>query len=489
MNKNFIQNIMLLAAILASVAAKAEVRSFNADTKNYGELETLLGDNWNQIDSLVVSGPINSVDFETIRKCGVYGELEVVNLKNADIMDKKIPDGAFWDANQIKDDNKVELSNIEKIMLPDDIVEIGSTAFSFLRLRELELPKSVKTLGISCFSHIDFSKMGEFTLPEGIEVIPTHCFYHIYNLNKLTLPSTTKSIAMFGFEYAEVKEVVFPEGLESIGEFAFIHSGLERAILPDSCTDLGEGVFSTCKQLKELVLPTGLNMVPKNFAEICTALESVIIPESTIGIGDQAFIECQSLKSVYLPYSLNGINELAFYGCKSLESLYFRRDLTYIGYDAFTGCSGLKSIYINTYFVPFCGNDINGKPGMRYGVPPEQFFKNIDLSIPVYVPFGKKELYSQSYGWRDFTNYIETDTFPEDLESVALTNAEKFSLSTTNGILTIHLGDATQRNFSIYSMDGQRIAGGVANHGDTNVELPSGVYVVKLGSKSMKIVI
>lgn len=52
-------------------------------TTRGGELAELLGDKLEDLDSLVVSGPINDADFRTLWSASLYGYLSAINLENA----------------------------------------------------------------------------------------------------------------------------------------------------------------------------------------------------------------------------------------------------------------------------------------------------------------------------------------------------------------------------------------------------------------------
>ena len=56
-----------------------QVNFFDAHVSKYGELEQVLGDKWDKIDSLIVHGPINKADFKTIVRCardGFYADCQ-----------------------------------------------------------------------------------------------------------------------------------------------------------------------------------------------------------------------------------------------------------------------------------------------------------------------------------------------------------------------------------------------------------------------------
>ena len=73
-----------------------QVSFYDAKVSDYGQLEQVLGDKWNTVDSLIVHGPINEADFTTLWKCSFEAKLSVLNLEYAQVKDDKIPECAFW---------------------------------------------------------------------------------------------------------------------------------------------------------------------------------------------------------------------------------------------------------------------------------------------------------------------------------------------------------------------------------------------------------
>ena len=73
----------------------AQVCSYDANVIKYGQLEQVLGNKWNAIDSLIVHGPVNKADFTTMWKCAFEGKLTVLNLEHAQVENDKIPEYAF----------------------------------------------------------------------------------------------------------------------------------------------------------------------------------------------------------------------------------------------------------------------------------------------------------------------------------------------------------------------------------------------------------
>ena len=77
--------LLLFLGLVCSPEVWSQERFFDARVSGYGELEQVLGDKWNTIDSLVVHGPISAPDFKTIVRCAKDGNLRIVNLQYAQI--------------------------------------------------------------------------------------------------------------------------------------------------------------------------------------------------------------------------------------------------------------------------------------------------------------------------------------------------------------------------------------------------------------------
>lgn len=97
MKKNL---LLLMLFIYMGVCSYSQICSFDAVTSEYGQLRTVLGESWDKVDSLSVTGPINATDFRTMWECAFYGKLSVLNLENAQVENNKIPDSALSDVNK-----------------------------------------------------------------------------------------------------------------------------------------------------------------------------------------------------------------------------------------------------------------------------------------------------------------------------------------------------------------------------------------------------
>ena len=123
----------------------------------------------------------------------------------------------------------------------------------------------------------------------------------------------------------------------------------------------------------------------------CSGLTSVTIPNSVTSIGYEAFYECTGLTSVTIGNSVTSIGERAFENCIRLTSVTIGNSVKSIGDYAFAYCTSLTSVTCFATTPPRLSPDV---------------FKEVDKSIPLYVPAESISAYQSAYQWKDFFNIL-----------------------------------------------------------------------------------
>ena len=407
-------------------------------TSHGGDLAKLLGDNIYKVDSLVVRGTVDDVDFHTLWDASFNGKLSVINMENAEVKNGIIPEDAFWHSEQLNiEDGYITLIHLRRIILPNGIKRIEDSAFAYVvNLEDVNIPSELQYIGPSAFEQCENLKTDPLVFPEGFEKLDGAVFANCTNLTgKVVLPSTIKEIGEAAFWRAKISSINFPEGLEKIGDAAFYGCRLEEVHIPNSCQDLGIFAFQLNKELKEMHLPDGIERIPNNFADCCINLSHVNIPSSVKSIGKEAFQSCWCLNDVELPLGLESIDKDAFHSCYAFGQLVFPATLNFLGEECCTYLTGVKRIYsmaseppacevstLNIGYTPFGGYDSPSTPN----------------DIPVYVPVGAAEKYRKAWGWDYFTNFIETDDFP-------------------TAIYNININKPNEQN-NVYDLNGSKVA-------------------------------
>ncbi|MBF1490768.1 MAG: leucine-rich repeat domain-containing protein [Prevotella pallens] len=453
---------------------------FDANVSKCGELERVLGEKWDKIDSLVVHGPINEDDFKIMWKCSFEGKLTVLNLEDTQIEGRKIPDCALF--NYEKQDATISVHlNIRKIILPDNLEEIGKYAFMKMKLEEINFPQNLRKIGRAAFGNCHWFKTNP-VIPEGVTELPARCFMNCQCFDKVTLPTSLKIISDDCFYNTRVAEVNFPEGLDSIGNGAFYASDLKIADLPNSITKIASLTFSMCDRLRYIHIPENgyIDYIPNYFAAYDDSLERVDIPNTIKKVGTCAFDSNRMLKDIKLPNGLTYIGQNAFYKC-AFDSIVFPVSLEYLGGGSGAYWEHIKKIYSLAPTPPYCAEDlINRGKGPFHGYTPND--------IPLYVPIGSGEKYREAFGWNYFTNIIETDKFPTGIVSPKMGKNEQCRVYGKDNELVIEIPNllSSPIHYSIYSIEGTMIEQGNLKKSYT-LKPAKGVYIVRVGNTTHKI--
>ena len=93
------------------------------------------------------------------------------------------------------------IAGIEKVEIPDTVIEIGSYAFhNFGKVKKLNIniPNSVTNIGEHAFEWCD--SLTSITIPNGVTSIGNHAFNYCRSLKGITIPNSVTSIGNFAFQ-------------------------------------------------------------------------------------------------------------------------------------------------------------------------------------------------------------------------------------------------------------------------------------------------
>lgn len=396
-----------------------------------GTLASALGDEINEIDSLVVRGPINAEDLHTIWSSSFYGGLTVANLEFAQIEDNKIPKNAFWHQSEqyTPGSEYIDCIVLRRIILPEGVKEIGELAFSYaINLKDINFPSSLRAIKRNSFSDCISLNVNPLIIPEGVEEIGYQAFVNCKSLTgKVVLPTTLKRINGGAFFSTKITECNFPDGLEEIGDAAFYATRLKEVILPNSCqTFTGTDHFALNYELEKMRFPEGLTVIPVSFVDNCLKMTEFIMPNSIEIIKCRAFWQCGKLQELKLSSNLKSIEVEGLYYCKGLKTISFPSTLESLGAESCLYWKNIESIYCAAKIPPICIDSELNPGDTPFGEYGSDFVNRTPQDTPVYVPVGSADLYRNAWGWNYFTNFIETDDFPAaGIYNVTITDNEK----------------------------------------------------------------
>ena len=253
-------------------------------------------------------------------------------------------------------------SKLEEINFPDSLEIIGDEAFFICgnlesvslnvdslgyyvfknckKLREVEL--YAQSVGYNAFAGCTALEKVKI---DGMEEIPKGAFSGLTSLTDIEIGESVKIIGESAFyKCAALEFVVFHEGLCEIGDDAFRESGLIAAFIPDSVTEIGMYAFADCKALRQVKLPSGLEVIKSGTFSGCNWLTDIELGESVKVICEKAFYACTWLRELELPEGFEHIGEEAFANCTMLKTLCLPESIKFIGKSAFENCLRLDVI-------------------------------------------------------------------------------------------------------------------------------------------------
>ena len=243
-------------------------------------------------------------------------------------------------------------TGLQRVILPDGLLSLGSGAFDKTQLTVLDIPASTQVgndyLGYMPKLQDITVENGSrnYTYEDGVLYDNTGRVLLLYPAGRngiATVPDDVETIGKHAFAGSAITGIDLPASLRSIGYNAFAGSNIESAILPPSVTSVGESAFESCSHLQYIEMP-GVNTMGKCAFKHCGTLKSFTTSSDITVIPQEAFEECKSLTTIQLPSSVASIAMRAFKNCPAIQSIEFPIGLTEIGKEAFEGNKALTSI-------------------------------------------------------------------------------------------------------------------------------------------------
>ena len=107
-----------------------------------------------------------------------------------------------------------------------------------------------------------------------------------------------------------------------------------KVVMDNKITNIPDGMFKNYKNIKEVELSNGLEIIGKNAFANCESLKEIVLLKHISKVSDYAFFNCTGLESVYIFLSSNAnpnghydkipcgtIEENAFYGCNNMKDV------------------------------------------------------------------------------------------------------------------------------------------------------------------------
>ena len=370
---------------------------------------------------------------------------------NVSIPSEAVNGSSTYTVNSIRSSAFANCRDLTSVTIPNSVTSIGGNAFSGCSsLTEISVEagnpnySSVdgvlfnkdKTLLIQC----PCGKNGEYVIPNSVTSIWYAAFQSCRGLTSITIPNSVTSFdgGVAFYDCISLTEISVEAGNPS-------YSSANGALFNKDIT-----LLIKCPQgfKGEYVIPNTVTSIDGTAFYYCSGLTSVTIPNSVTSIGDYAFSLCTGLKTLTIPCALTSIGAGVFSNCSGLTSVIIPKSVTSIGDSAFDFCENLKAIY-----------DLNPTPQAIGEYP----FGRVPRDAVVYVPAGSVDAYRMAEGWNYFSNFQELTSGIDNVAADATSSVDVFDLC---GVSVLRNADT-----------------------DALTTLPAGIYIVRRGPHTSKIII
>ena len=283
-----------------------------------------------------------------------------------------------------------EQGDFEVNFCSSNITTIGTGAFAYRGMTEVELPASVTKLGGTSGTGVFQGCQSLTTVTFGsssLTQMGVSLFQDCVSLNNVTVrtgttflgitSSSTSDSKMFQGCTSENFTLTLPDTIKTFGPAVLRTDSSSRTTsltastktLPvglnitslnlKGATKLEKFALAGCQKLTDITFGTALTTVNESAFANCTALTSLNLSKAT-SIAKNAFWACTALQTADIS-KMTSTNASLFYGCTSLKDVTFSGTLTTLPANCFEKCTALttftlpaKMVTINTSAFKGC---------------------------------------------------------------------------------------------------------------------------------------
>lgn len=346
-------------------------------------------------------------------------------------------------------------TNLTSVTIGNHVQEIKTSTFEkCTNLTSVKIPDSVTALG-STFK--DCSSLEYVNIGKSVKTVDCFCFSRCKSL-------TAINVDVDNLYFSSLDGIMYDKDFSTI-----IRCPLKRSLIemPNTVTTIGRYAFEQCENLIEIEIGNSVITIDDGAFCDCRGLTAVNFGESVTTIGEWAFRRCINLTDVEIGPNVQTIGESAFEDCHALESLVIPQSVTAIGDRAFNS-GKIQKIYVYSETPVECSEyaDIFSNAAYEYAT--------------LYVPKGTLEAYKVVIPWKNFANIVENDN--SGIED-AVANDTDFLIYVNDSIININGADPCDMIF-IYNTEGS-----IVYMGNERMisSLSPGVYIVRIGQKTVKV--
>lgn len=351
------------------------------------------------IDDIVYDVKITRIIFYPSAKQGAYTTPETVTTIGEKVFTQKTGLTEITIGKNVTEIGSFAFNgctNLEKVTFADGGTEglvISNEAFANCsKLAEVNLP--VRLVSISAGAFRSCRAITEIVIPEGVESIGAEAFQWCSSLVRVSLPKTLSSLGytesgselyMYVFRYCNALEEI---NVASDNACFYSDNGVLYGKTEGAVTDLYPVPVNNSGVDGVVTIPATVTKVWAEAFKENTGLLKVDFGNVTgnVEFGAEVFYNCKNLTEVVLPDGIELIGKYMFYQCNSLTEITIPNTVKAMEQQAFYYCSQLSKVTFAE------GNDSNGLIltggvyGSQYGTSYYPVFDRCDNLTQIAFP-------------------------------------------------------------------------------------------------------
>ena len=295
--------------------------------------------------------------------------------------------------------------------------------------------------------------------------ISDYSLMEVRKIKKVFIPSTISKIGCSAFAYcSSMTEMIFAENsqLSTISSHAFYYSGLVSIVLPEGLNTLEAAAFHSCKNLKEITIPSTLKTIGKSAFRYSSELSKVYIRDigawCQISFNDKYSNPAYLAKNIYsadgelitfldIPEGVTSISQYAFYEVSSINKISFPKSLKSTHNNAFYRINA--EIHISD-LTAWCNMSVD----VQAALPGGKLYLNENEIVNLVIPDTVTSIRDYAFGG---ISSIKTVTMHDNVTSIGIgafkncINLEEITLSNklTELPKEVFYGNVKLKNISI----------------------------------------
>ncbi len=316
--------------------------------------------NCSNLTSITIPDSVISIGLAIFSNCDRL--VEIYNLSSADIVE--INENNIKVIHKSLEEESILITKDDYLFFKEDnqfyLLYYSGTA------RDLVLPNDIEGNPYSIYKRAfsNFSNINSIIVPDSMINIGEAAFYNCSNLTSITLPYIGECL-----EKAYYTHFGYIFGAVSYSENSqYVPDSLKKVIITGG-TSISEHAFEDCSNLTSISLPNSVGSIGEDAFSGCGNLQYNEYDNAYyLGNEDNPYLVLVKAKSKDISRcDINGntkfIYQLAFYQCGGLISITVPNSIISIGNEAFSFCDRLIEIYNLSSLNIIIGNSDNGEIG------------------------------------------------------------------------------------------------------------------------------